>query len=478
MNGTILYWVLFGILALGAGGGAGFGIASFHYAKMLESHKASTAISQGMLNDLERIAAKIQADVGEHSATVKKIDHKLAAAPGAAGKLEGLQQATGDLTAANERLQAGLTSAKDELNEQSQKLSKRQQVARTDELTLLMNRRSFDETLQTLVTSVSTSSKSGALLMLDIDHFQQFNDQHGREVGDKVLKHVARTLRDTLLGTDAIAARYGGEEFAVILPGATIGQEQRLAAAKQLANQIRAAVEAGVLSHGGESLGVRVSIGLVAALADATGEQLIGRADEALYAAKQAGRNRCFYHTGKNCLPIEGTLQPVVAAVARPPQQTEHTPQTELASSKIATDGTAVSKAPAAAATSPPTPPKAVSNRDRRKHDRIGCNGIHLVAPCTDGSIPSKEKFFRVQFCDISSGGFAMILPAPPTTEQFAVAIKKPTGLIFMGAQVMNVRQSDEIKVNGKAMTIVGCKFTQRLLLPSEILASPQSASA
>lgn len=477
MGGSLIYWLLFGILALGAGGGVGFGIASLQYAKMLAAHEANAAISQGMLNDLERITAKIKADIGEHSAKVKQIDRRLSSSSSGAGSLQGIQQATGDLSAANDRLQAGLSGATEELNEQSQKLVEREQKARTDGLTLLMNRRCFDEALQTLVKTVDNGSRSGGLLMLDIDHFQQFNEQHGQQVGDKLLKHVARTLRETLLGSDAIAARYGGEEFAIILPAAKISHEQRFAMAKQLAGQLRAAVEATMLVHEGQSLSARVSIGLAAAAPGLATEQLIGRVDESLAAAKQAGRNRCFYHSGKSCLPVDETPQSGVAAERTPKLSPTIAVAPVKPSSGVTAGGNSVNKTPAEATPSPTSQP-AASSKERRKHERISCNGIHLIAPCPDGFVPAKDKFFRVQFCDISSGGFAMILPGPPTTDQFAVALKKATGLIFMGAQIISSRQSDEVMASGEPMAIVSCKFTQRLFLPSESHAVSPQASA
>jgi hypothetical protein len=331
-------------------------------------------------------------------------------------------------------------------------------------------------------------------------------------------------LRQAILGTDAVAARYGGEEFAVILPAVQATNEQRLTTAKDLAGQIREAIETATLVNNGETLGVRVSLGLTAAIASVTSEQLVARADEALCAAKNAGRNRCYYHSGKACLPVEEpaaasaeqktpTPQPVAglqaavdktpapqlpAALPQPalsqpvllqPAPVELAPFQSAATQPAPPQPTPVlekalpteppakapleSIAPAAqepvaqATISPSEPAKKQSGRDRRKHDRVRCNGVHLVAPCLDDRIPPIDKFFRVQFFDISSGGFAMILPSAPASDRFAVALKKSAGLVFMGAEVMNVRVSEEIMENGKPMTIVGCKFTQRLTNPT-----------
>jgi diguanylate cyclase (GGDEF)-like protein len=503
--GSILGWVFVALLAVGVGGGIGFGIATIKYAKALESYKASQLLNQALLNDLEGIAARMKAGVSDHTSRVEEIQRDLEKPDTPDGQR--VQQAASELAAANERLQSELAIAKKELDDQSQKLRKQQHEARTDPLTMLPNRRSFDDALQNLAKKSVPGPECGALLMLDVDHFKQFNDRYGHQVGDKVLKHVARTLRQSILGSDATAARYGGEEFAIILPVAKVSGDQRLSTAKELANQIRAAVEKATFLNDGEPLGVRVSIGLTAAIAGITGEQLIARADEALYAAKKAGRNRCYYHSGSACLPVEGP----VAAQAEP-AATQASPSLEkpplIAAAPVRTAPVAAPEVPVPAAqvqTAQPiqTPRQPVSEhpattpagagvpqpepaapsakekpgRERRKHDRVRCNGVHLVAPCADDRIPPIDKFFRVQFFDISSSGFAMILPAAPTTDRFAVALKKPSGLVFMGAEVMNVRQTEEVTVNGKAMTVVGCKFTQRLTNPAESPRSMQSAS-
>jgi diguanylate cyclase (GGDEF)-like protein len=125
------------------------------------------------------------------------------------------------------------------------------------------------------------------VLLLDLDHFKRVNDTHGHRVGDSVLQVVADTLRASLRATD-IAGRYGGEEFLVVLP------QTDLAGAGVLAERVRVAIEETAIDVGGaEPLSVTVSVG-VAALDEAarSAEQLVERADAALYGAKDAGRNR------------------------------------------------------------------------------------------------------------------------------------------------------------------------------------------
>lgn len=130
----------------------------------------------------------------------------------------------------------------------------------------------------------------GALLMVDIDHFKRVNDHYGHLAGDHVLRHIVGVLRQRLRASDVLG-RYGGEEFMVLLPGTD------LHGAAQLAEQLRQAVQAAPCEWQGQRIPFTVSIG-VAASADTpadpsrTSEALLQAADQALYRAKDDGRNR------------------------------------------------------------------------------------------------------------------------------------------------------------------------------------------
>lgn len=148
----------------------------------------------------------------------------------------------------------------------------------TDPLTGLANRRLLDIVLQRSFLKVKRYGGCISVLMIDIDHFKQYNDTYGHSAGDKMLTDVAGTISKNVRDTDVVV-RYGGEEFLVSLP------ETDVAKAYETAERIRRAVE--------EETGVTVSLGL-ASLEDAmqNREDLIKRADEALYLAKRKGRNR------------------------------------------------------------------------------------------------------------------------------------------------------------------------------------------
>ncbi|HJW81101.1 MAG TPA: diguanylate cyclase [Acidiferrobacterales bacterium] len=200
-----------------------------------------------------------------------------------------------------------------------------EEMAVTDVLTGLHNRRWLDGRLQEEVQRSQRFGKSLSVLMLDIDHFKRINDQYGHPAGDAVLKRLVEVVADQLREVD-IAARYGGEEFVVMFP------ETEDTAAKHGAERIRQAVaSASFALPGGHEIGVTLSIGVACYPSSAAGaEELIARADQALYLAKQVGRNRVVLYRDMLTAEIEKdpnrivellregpqNIQPVVTAVA------------------------------------------------------------------------------------------------------------------------------------------------------------------
>jgi diguanylate cyclase (GGDEF)-like protein len=157
-------------------------------------------------------------------------------------------------------------------------------MATFDSLTGALNRRVLQLAGEQELLRWQRHEHPFAVLMLDIDHFKQINDRHGHLVGDQVLKRLASTLRQPLRKTDLLA-RYGGEEFLVLLP-VTDG-----ATALDLGERVRAAAQTMVTDTAGCSCTVSVGVSAVSK-ADTTFDQLLARADMALYQAKHAGRNR------------------------------------------------------------------------------------------------------------------------------------------------------------------------------------------
>ena len=160
-----------------------------------------------------------------------------------------------------------------------------EQQARSDKLTGLANRRAFDESLHRECARSKRRNLPLCLALLDIDHFKQINDTFNHSIGDRVLKLVADTISLHCREEDLVA-RWGGEEFAILLPNCDNE------AAQDICERIRQAVSKTDCSAIAPNISLTISIGITAYQSEDTFDKLISRADKALYAAKEAGRNR------------------------------------------------------------------------------------------------------------------------------------------------------------------------------------------
>jgi len=164
-----------------------------------------------------------------------------------------------------------------------------------DPLTGIFNRRHFDETARRLIPRLRHNGEPLGLILVDIDSFKEINDRHGHDVGDRALQLVGQMLRDAIRPTD-LPCRLGGDEFVVALPGASG------AATAARAEALRASLAAQSVQANGASVTVSASFG-VAVLTGAgdTLQAALRRADQALYEAKRAGRNRVRHETPAEC---------------------------------------------------------------------------------------------------------------------------------------------------------------------------------
>ncbi len=161
------------------------------------------------------------------------------------------------------------------------------EMAITDPLTSLYNRRYMESHLGSLVEQAASRGKPLTVLILDIDYFKAINDTHGHDAGDDVLREFAIRIRKSIRGID-LACRYGGEEFVVVMP------ETDLAVATMVAERLRRriATEPFPIQQGTGTLEVTISVGIAALGADDNAANIFKRADQALYRAKRDGRNR------------------------------------------------------------------------------------------------------------------------------------------------------------------------------------------
>ena len=167
-----------------------------------------------------------------------------------------------------------------------QQLRELRHTARTDALTGIGNRLLLEGRLRALLVEYIHQRGGAGVAMMDIDHFKVINDTYGHDVGDKMLRMVATTLKHNLRGSDTVG-RWGGEEFVAILYDVP-----SLEALKIICEKLRALVENSRLDLADKSLRVTVSIGATLLLPHDTPEILVRRADEMMYQVKQAGRNR------------------------------------------------------------------------------------------------------------------------------------------------------------------------------------------
>jgi diguanylate cyclase len=164
-------------------------------------------------------------------------------------------------------------------------LEEQRQKALIDPLTGLPNRAAWSERLEHEIGEWQQHGNTLMLAMLDLDHFKRINDNYGHLAGDKVLKIIASVLRKRLRGSDFIA-RFGGEEFVLLMP-ATVP-----AAGAKLLETLRASIEACPFHFKGERVTITISMGLTAFKPGEHSDMVLKRADQALYRAKNAGRNR------------------------------------------------------------------------------------------------------------------------------------------------------------------------------------------
>lgn len=259
-----------------------------------DNSAALDTIGEELRQRVETVVATISNAGSKHAAFGETLSlasgqlHRAGEAGNLAAVLDGLVQATRAMEAHTREMESRLEESKTEVEGLRARIKEIRKESLTDALTGLANRKYFDSTIANMAQAAHVAGERFCLVMADIDHFKKFNDTYGHQTGDSVLRLVARSIMDNVKGRD-LAARFGGEEFAILLASA------RLANAHVVAEQIRRNVETKkvVKRSTGESLGtVTLSLGCAEYLPGETVESLIGRADQALYAAKRGGRNR------------------------------------------------------------------------------------------------------------------------------------------------------------------------------------------
>ncbi len=191
----------------------------------------------------------------------------------------------------NQRLQAELQQALREVRDKNtqleQSLERVEQMAATDPLTELYNRRHFSKVIDQMFAEAQRHDKDLSCVMIDLDGYKQLNDSFGHQVGDQLLVTAGKVINGAMRRSD-VAARYGGDEFVLLLPHADVEQ------AYQVADRIREQFKTESSKILSRDLGVTMSIGISSLVGGVPphADQLVAQADKALYRAKEQGRNR------------------------------------------------------------------------------------------------------------------------------------------------------------------------------------------
>jgi len=198
-----------------------------------------------------------------------------------------LRRDTREILERTDHWQKTATAHAEEVTRLKEDLDAARREADTDDLTQVGNRKRFDRRLREIVTAACETGTPLSVLLLDIDHFKSFNDTYGHQLGDRVLKLVAKRMVDSI-GLESEVFRYGGEEFSVLAPTAAIGE------AVELGERVRKAIGSLRVARKRDSEPLRritVSVGISEYEPGEPLARVLERADAALYAAKNSGRN-------------------------------------------------------------------------------------------------------------------------------------------------------------------------------------------
>ena len=360
-----------------------------------------------MLTKMHVLASDVAADVSAHVYRIDDANRQLTLVRSSnADSPPTAPDSVTQILDANIQLRRKLVSAEEQVQQQADQLEAYMAEARTDSLTCLTNRRGFDEVLQRRVGERRHRKTPVSLLLLDVDHFKTFNDRYGHTAGDKILRQLARILSDQSRDTDVVA-RVGGEEFGAVLFATDLND------AAVAAERFRTAVEANPIRVERDDLKVTISVGVAEAIVGEMPEVLFRRADTAVYASKQAGRNMSHMHNGNSCVP----LGPAAVPSRSERSSLVHPPNAISAFISKLTNGAAPSI----------TAGQTANGAERRSQTRFAVSTV-LEARRIDESLQNEGEAFKVVTRDISAGGVPFLHPRKPDAKHLALQLKSPCG--------------------------------------------------
>ena len=243
-----------------------------------------------VLTGMAESAARAGDQTAQYGTSLSRLSQELASSAHSPA-LEELLNTTRQMQTAVNEMQQRLAASQSEIGQLRAELHRVQEESRLDSLTGLANRRAFDQSLRDCIVQADAPSRRyqrPSLLIADIDHFKRINDTYGHPFGDHVLR-VIGTILKAVTPQDCLAARIGGEEFAVLVPSRSLTE------ARALAETVRTRVSASPIRRPSQEAGiarVTISIGLTLFHPGEDGAAFMERADQALYASKDSGRDR------------------------------------------------------------------------------------------------------------------------------------------------------------------------------------------
>ncbi|MBA2116876.1 hypothetical protein HOV93_40700 [Planctomycetes bacterium FF15] len=336
---TFVLGDIFGVVTLAVGITIGFWLGKL-WARYTQPQQApaveaasdadpegESTVYRNQLAGMIQFTSHFTGDLNKHIELLEHLEQKLAhpdsdTATTDDGPSAKAVELIAQITAANQKLKQRLESAEATLKTQSQALEDTLSEARTDVLTQLLNRRAFEEERERRWALWDRKEQPFSLLILDIDHFKRVNDTYGHDAGDLVLREVAARLTSVMRKTDYLA-RIGGEELAILIP------ESDWASVSTVSKKVLNIVRTLPVKYDETTIDITLSCGVMPVVYADGLETLTKGADEALYAAKTAGRNCGFLNNGESLIPIEDNSSPPISQAEPPSDEHPSSPENE-----------------------------------------------------------------------------------------------------------------------------------------------------